>query len=209
MKKLLLLLGLAAIIAACKPCDDPTNPECENYCDDPANPDCFNYDPCLGKVPVSAEFKIEEIIEGRKSTRIETDTILYSVFLTGPENATRYEWHIGTDARTFTSKEVFLRFAWQDTNTSVPIVLIVEGAPNSDCFPDDDGRDTFRRSIFVAPARMARIVGRYRGVRKLFPTDTITIEISRTIDFRGLTTFNLWNLPETCQDTFLVNAVKE
>ncbi|MDX2282674.1 MAG: hypothetical protein NW241_00870 [Bacteroidia bacterium] len=202
-----LLLPALLLLAACKPCDDPANPECPNYCADPANPKCPNYDPCLGKTPVSAEFVIEELIYGRRSTRMVTDTLLEYMLLTGPEGASRYEWHVGTDARVFTTREVFLSFSFSDTNTTVPITLVVESMPDTACFPDDNGLDTVRKSVYVSAPRHARIVGRYRGVRRSNPADTFDIGISYKIDFTGVTSFDLWRLPQTCQDTPHVEAM--
>ncbi|MDX2249989.1 MAG: hypothetical protein SF052_24615, partial [Bacteroidia bacterium] len=199
----LLLMGF---LTGCK-CDDPTNPECPNYCGDETNPECPNYNPCWDQVPVSADFKIEELIQGRRVTRTETDTLIYYLLLTGPAGVLRYEWHIGNDPRVFTGREVFLNFSDADSNSIIPVVLVVEGVPNKTCFPEDSGKDTVRRDLFITTPCKSRMVGKFRGVLKSNPVDTFTVEITCEYDFTGVSDFDIWGIPKTCIDTPYVKSM--
>jgi hypothetical protein len=51
----------------------------EPKCQDPTKIECENYDPCYGKKPISAAFKIEELVGNRW---FETDTVARKVKFT-------------------------------------------------------------------------------------------------------------------------------
>ena len=192
MKKLLLLLGLAAISAACKPCDDPTNPECENYCDDPANPDCFNYDPCLGKKPVSANFKIYERSQDPSMpvgwVDYDTDTLRGwgAEVVADEENAFTYEWIIGSErlgGRSITRSNF-------PEGRPLAVTLIVVREPNEDCFPGEDARDTVTRLFVVdnswdcSQRRVTTVVpGKYQGYFTNDPGVLRTIRIDGCAEY--------------------------
>jgi hypothetical protein len=173
-RNIFLLLSTLLLLAACKPCNDPMNPECENYCDDPANPDCFNYDPCLGKAPVSAVFEIREAFylgypEGWP--KYDTDTVATGlVEFYALEEGAQYEWYLGSEIIRTRS------FARSDFPPgSITVRLRVIKAPNTVCFPDDDGEDIQTRAFFQKPVCGTLLDGRYRGVNSDAPTDTFEL----------------------------------
>lgn len=162
-RKTLFSLGLLLLFAACKPCNDPTNPDCDNYCDDPANPECFNYDPCLGKNEVSAAFTIEEVLyEHRDSLHyIPTDTTVAGpnfVVFKAVHEADSYTWRIGNDSRVWNTRSVTLRF--QDP-TELLVALAVSSTPDSNCFPFDNGLDTVVRRLVVVERPQTAMKGRF------------------------------------------------
>ncbi|MDX2284339.1 MAG: hypothetical protein NW241_09260 [Bacteroidia bacterium] len=176
-----LLLPALLLLAACKPCDDPANPECPNYCADETNPKCPNYDPCKAETPVSAEFRI---IESDRSGFLQVlDTMYYDTFYT-PDLITEaihqhddwtYRWIIG--AGEYEGKSTALDYSPAIYGAPVQMTLIVEGPPNTACFPEDDGRDTVTRVIYKRSRSIEniKILGTYHGYLNGNPADTITI----------------------------------
>jgi len=91
---------------------------CKKKCCDPKNPDCENYDPNFG-IP-TADFTMRQSLKPfgwvdlLENIAEFADTIVASnngvLFTAKEENAIRYEWTIGDDARTFYTKEVALTF---------------------------------------------------------------------------------------------------
>jgi hypothetical protein len=188
-----LLLSASLLLAACKPCDDPTNPECENYCDDPANPDCFNYDPCFNQTEVSADFEMAEILGSIVGLDtiiyIETDTALRGNFVRfrAAQLADRYEWHVGSDPRVFNSQE--FRLFFQDP-TQLLITLIVERKANTDCFPNDDGLDTLTKRLVIVPKEQSAIVGTYRGSTTANPNEIYELTFFKRNIYEDSTQFS-------------------
>ncbi len=148
---------------SCKPCDDPSNPACENYCDDPSNIECFNYDPCFGKNPVSAEFVIEESLPGRSTTYfIESDTVIYGsnlVRFRAIHEAENYTWRIGNDPREWNTRSVTLYFK---DYLDISVSLSVSSTPDTSCFPHDNGQDTAIRKLVTVSAAETKLYGVYR-----------------------------------------------
>ncbi len=179
MKAFIFLSAVVMLLfAACKPCDDPTNPECGNYCDDPANPACFNYDPCLGKVPVSAVFEIAEVVGYVNYDTIiyvPTDTSLVNNYVRfrAVQEADSYEWYIGSDPRAFTTREVTLFF---QEPTQLNIVLVVKSVPSANCFPNDDGADTIRKRLVVVEREESALIGKFEGATDQNPGERYAVE---------------------------------
>ncbi len=163
-------VGIAGL-SGCKKCDDPTNPECENYCDDPADPACFNYDPCLGKAPVSAAFEIREAFflgypEGWPT--YDTDTVVTGlVEFYALEEGAQYEWYLGSEVIRTRS---FARSDFPPGNTIVRLKVTKQA--DTLCFPDDDGEDIQTRAFFQESGCSSLLNGRYRGVLSESPLDT-------------------------------------
>ena len=183
MNKYLFVLPLAwlLLLAACKPCTDPTNPECENYCDDPSSPECFNYDPCLDKASVSAAFEIAEVVGYVNYDTIiyvPTDTSLEKNFVRfrAEQEADSYEWRIGSDTRVFTTREVSLFFQGP---TQLSITLILKRSPATECFPDDDGVDTVSRRLVVVPREESALIGKFEGATDQNPEERYVVEFFR------------------------------
>ncbi len=195
MNKYLLLTTMAVLLfAACKPCDDPTNPECKNYCDDWRNPDCFNfcidslnpacpnYNPCFAETRVSADFWIIE--DGSWGYLTLTDTLyrdtVYSTDLIfqarNVRNDWNYTWFIG--ATTYKGPRVSLSFTTAPVLERIPIVLVVSGSENATCFPDSDGRDTLIK-WFVISAPSEPFTAKWHGYRDGNRQDTTSFELFR------------------------------
>ncbi|MDX2284412.1 MAG: hypothetical protein NW241_09630 [Bacteroidia bacterium] len=154
MKARLILPAFAAaslLLAACKPCDDPANPECPNYCADETNPKCPNYDPCTAETPVSADFRIIE--NGSWGSLQLFDTVYYDTVRSTNlisealhvHDDWTYTWYIGSE--TYEGALCGLDYSPAPKGIPVGITLVVEGPPNTACFPDDDGRDTMTRQV--------------------------------------------------------------
>ena len=152
---------------------------CKKKCQDPANMDCENYDPCYGRKPVSARFKIQDVIQrptlpdGWGETPDSDTTTAYAVQFTALEEGADYEWHIGSEVLKGKSvtKTNF------PINGTYPITLIVKKAPNKECFPNDDGRDTITRNMYAGNwFLVSPILGRFKG-RVTNPDDTLTLEV--------------------------------
>lgn len=190
MKKLLLLLGLAAVIAACKPCDDPTNPECPNY-----------VDPCKDAFQTSADFQFGTNLPFEDTARfIPSDTVLGGeITFKATYPADTYWWKIGEDPREFSTPSVSLRFS---TPENITVVLIVTRTPDTLCFPDDDGRDTvIRRVVMVPDIKQSSILGNYRfeRVEAAAPGDSFDVQIFMAVSREyGYSFIRAKNLPEDC-----------
>jgi hypothetical protein len=148
------IIGSLLLLHSCKddcpPCDDPTNSECSNY------------DPNYGKP--TADFTIRQSLKPfewpNKPEEIAEfcDTIVAAnsgvLFTAKEENALRYEWTIGEDNRTFTTREVALRFDdyLEDKNNiwrPIPVKLKVVKVPDAPHNPADSIYTTERFLVFA------------------------------------------------------------
>ena len=173
-------------------------------CDDPTDPDCKNYDPCWDKEPVSAAFEMGVSFYQHAGKHPLQDTFMVSdtvmrgprkVEFRGPEGYVSYRWKIGLDDREFTEQNFALFFI--DADPLVEVRLIVERAPNPDCFPGDDGRDTAYQHLTVLPWDSAAIIGSYRGVLASNLQDSLEVRIGRSELFLDPAYF-LFNLNPGC-----------
>ena len=171
-----LLNSLAAILiclvvltmSACRKCQDPNNPSCENY------------DPCIGISPIKADFKILELyglLNGSYTYKeISADTALRGgLKLVAPEfvgEFRAYEWHIGNDPRVWTTPTLSL--LGSNIEGLVAIKLIVRGRPNTKCFPNEVARDTLVKNIYlINPTKVPWLQNfRFRGADDSAPLDT-------------------------------------
>src|SRR5690606_25965868 len=121
---------------------------CKNDCQDLTNSDCSNYDPCYGREKTSAYFIVEESLGDKW---VECDTIVgrgnvSAVRFTALQNADSFIWKVGSE--TIHSRS-FIRQGFPQKE-HIPISLIViNHTPNTECFPDDYGRDTFHRILYT------------------------------------------------------------
>jgi hypothetical protein len=184
----LLLLCLAAFFSGCRPCDDPTNPECPNYCVDETDPACPNYDPCWDQEEVSAAFLMYEYINSSLEEfwkKLDADTVRWPrVRFEALTDGASYHWQIG--ARTYDTREVTLLFDEVQRNApwqTIPITLKVEKEPNTSCFPSDNGRDSLTRYLTIADECSTKLNGEYVGYWEgTSPEDTFSISIEVTSD---------------------------
>ncbi len=201
MRNLLLLtalLGLLAWSGCKKPCEDPTDPDCENY------------DPCYVANPLSPDFSIEEVVGITLKASFFTDTVLAngfsSVRFTAMHGYQSYSWQIGTDDREFTDRVVSLQFI--DPIGTISVRLIAKKYDwqlDPICRPGDDGLDTMVRQLTVVKRKETRVEGTYFGrvERKNGVSDTLTVKVDwRTPDSvlfpNGMVSID--NFPRGCVD---------
>jgi hypothetical protein len=159
LKFLILLLGFAGLLTlqSCK------EDECPEPCQDPTNPDCENYDPCYGKVPLKASFRITQRTGGGVNyTYADTfpngesyfqESAIFSRsglfhFLADTIPGATYTWYLGS--------EVFNTWAFtrsismdQEPGGRFEVKLVVEREPDLDCFPDDVGKDSLTKVFYL------------------------------------------------------------
>lgn len=130
-------IGLAVLIGAC--CKEPVIPP-------------FPEDPCKDKNPVTADFKIKEVLGPGSywsSFKTETDDILTNknVIFEAVEEGAQYTWYIGTEVLTTRSFGRYFNETY--LGQTIPISLVVEKEPNTWCFPNDSGRDSVTKYMKV------------------------------------------------------------
>lgn len=159
-------------------------------------------DPCLDAQPFSASFLIQEHVG---DSLVVTDSTLFYNLVTfqAPGNYSAYEWKIGEDERTFTTSRVKLLFL-DDMVGEIPVRLIARGAPNTACFPEDNGIDTIEQTLHVIAWKDAPIIGKYQGYFASNPADDqqvvevkfITLE--EDIRYEPFGGFELINIDKGC-----------
>lgn len=155
-------------------------------------------DQCLNKEVIGGSFSIGESISnyGGVDTLLLSDTVItdnFAVFR-ADSNYASYNWKIGDDPRTFTTKAVSLFFRYPVS--SLPIRLIATWIPDKKCFPEDDGIDTVYRYLTVIDKELNPIFGSYEGALSSTPTDIYTVEI--TPDYYS-SRFYLTNINKGCE----------
>jgi hypothetical protein len=134
-------------------------------------------DPCAGATPVKASFTIYEVVGAAK---VATDTVVFGpVLFSADERYDSYEWRIGTDSRVWSDSSFGLAFWQRDADEGVPIPVQFVGrrAPQTDCFPNDDGVDTIVRYLVPVSLYNSPILGSYRGYRTDDTTDVYEVDI--------------------------------
>ena len=157
-------------------------------------------DECKVQTATSADFKIYEALGWDiKVTEVaNSDTaVATSITFEASDSSSEvrsYEWMIGSDNRTFKSKNVTLEFDSRAVNSWVSVRLIVKKDVNKMCFPDDDGVDTIVKRFFVVNKSLAS--GKFEGYCKSNPTEKFSIFIGVTPDSDGDLTID--NIPNGC-----------
>jgi len=110
MKLFRIILGICCLsgLLMIHSCKDDWPP-----CDDPTNPDCDNYDPCYGKKTINSFFKVrpgdrgfpppEDWCELTPCDTFNASSVRFDAPDGNPENST-YQWQIGTEAEPRTGK---------------------------------------------------------------------------------------------------------
>ncbi len=167
LKFLILLLGFTGLftLQSCKeecPCDDPTDPVCDNY------------DPCYGKDTINTFFKVRPGDNGFKPPEEWCDLVPCDTFNASsvrfdapdgnPENST-YEWQIGSEAETRKGKGFEVDFhdylrdnGWE---TSIPVSLTIRTPMNECLRSEDETVKTVTRELFFTEKQIA---GLFRGI---------------------------------------------
>lgn len=156
---------------------------CKKECHDPANPACENYDPCFGQKKTNADFTISEYVGGKS---FETDEVWRNSYVqfTAKQDFDSYQWVIGTHKDTFYTKSCGL--SGFPEGQSVQVRLVGKRAPNTGCFANDDGIDTFYKTFKVTAHDSLRpIYGEYEGYYDAYPNKKVTVKVWRdmTPDF--------------------------
>lgn len=150
-------------------------------CDDPTDPDCDNYDPCWDATePVKASFTMSErywFANGVKELFVQKDVdtaMINAIEFEAPEGFDKYTWLIGAE---IIHDRIFERGGFP-RGESTPITLIVEKTPNRLCFPEDDGIDTLTRHLYITGHhRCSTLVqGKFEGYFEHQPNTKRTVE---------------------------------
>lgn len=198
------LLLLSALVSSCK----KVQPEmtAQNNCD------------CAKEV--SADFKMGEMFGDQF---IELDTIavpityndgnpanftyqntVYVYFSANIKNAQSYEWQVGNNTISQTTKDFGLYFG--DTIGTIPVRLIVHAKPNTICFPNDDGIDTIVKYLTIRNVEPDPLAGLYYGYNTNDPTHFFTVKIDTARIDNQFSPFgydlglSMYNLPEGNQN---------
>lgn len=100
---------------------------------------------------------------------------VYVYFSANTDNAISYEWQVGSNSISQTTKDFGLYFT--DTIGTIPVRLIVRAKPNLMCFPDDDGIDTIVKYLTIRNVLPDPLKGKYYGYNTNDPSNYFTIEI--------------------------------
>jgi hypothetical protein len=198
-------ISVFVFMASCKK-EEPK--PCPVACEDPANPDCPNYDPCYTVEEVSADFDILEgianVIPWNDSFTVISEVSSFGMikFKAKQENNLHYTWFIGSETITDVN-EVSRLFLTPNVTpgTVISITLVVEGEPNIECFPNDDGIDTVTKSFKLVEACEYWVNGTFRGAwADEQSTDSFNVRFE-FIDKSGIncSSLRVWNLTNQVQ----------
>lgn len=140
---------------------------CEEKCDDETNPECPNYNPCWDARETTAYFTITENTQGHAYLRdhwfsaIDSDTVFqHSLTFTAVGEDADFIWVIGLDTFFYRRSVSLWGFPAGETTD---VTLFVERRPNTQCFPNDDGKASLTRSFYrIESFCDASVVGKYR-----------------------------------------------
>ena len=137
---------------------------------------CKQGDGCDGTSPVSADFVMEMDLY---DIVVPVDTITEYVnvrFRALNEDLDEYAWYINNVL--YSTEEVF-QLTNFDPGFTYTIRLEVTSKPQTDCFPEDDGKDIKTKYLTSVLYEELPIWGIYEGTCSLFPTDTFQMSILR------------------------------
>jgi hypothetical protein len=193
----LVSLALLINLSSCKeecPCDDPTDPVCDNY------------DPCFGKDTINTFFKVrpgdrgfappEEWCDLVACDTFNASSVRFDIPEGNPENST-YEWQIGSEAEPRTGEGFEVDFSdylrdngWE---TWIPITLTVRTPMNECLRSEDETVKMVTRQLFFTEKRpsifdVGQKIVSYKGCFLSKPREEITIEFIYQTEgfFRGI-----------------------
>lgn len=182
-----------------------------NKCQDPRNPDCENYNPCIDAKATSAAFTIKEatiqhiISPNLTDFLMDTDTCyMSSVFFEATQqDADSFIWQVGSEMEPRYGKQVNVVFPDNLRGTTFTIRLIVKRKPNTSCFPNDDGIDTVTRQFyFVRFNEPLSWEGTYYGSDDDKPDSMYTIVLGHSYDaVEEEDIIKAFGIPRGCTDT--------
>jgi len=186
IRTIFICLGWIALCNTLQSCSD---------CNDPRNPDCENYNPCIDAKPTSAAFTMEEIVEALpgqswpKDDKIvyDTDTcrnwndIIFtctqkadSIWWIFDDTEMRPEWQ---QKQSFSIKFGAPGGPLQTQPERVKITCIVKNNKPNPCIPNDNGMDTFTRYMVYMPWWQMGFIGKFRGSFNDKPDSVFEFEI--------------------------------
>ncbi|MDX1904123.1 MAG: hypothetical protein SFU27_08190 [Thermonemataceae bacterium] len=130
-------------------------------------------DLCANQKPFEADFDIKEVV-GDSSFVTDTTLAQQFVIFEAKEDYDTYEWKIGLDERTFTTKDVQLFFP--EPTLLLNIRLIATKKPSA-CFPNDKTVDTIVKTLKVVPFEQSKLIGEYQGADIDNPNEPYTVKI--------------------------------
>lgn len=199
----ILCISMLLLLSSCK--------EKKLPCQDPRNPDCENYNPCIDEKAVNADFTILEYCYFDETNPInagwnqDSDSIYQGdIWLEANyPNADSYTWHVERYPEPLNGKKIRVGYneGWRGKN--ITIKLIVKAKPNKTCFPMDDGIDTVTRSFYyLQHNEQLKWEGTYFGSDDDKPDSNYTIVLDYS--FNSSTqknTIKVFGLPRGCRDT--------
>ncbi len=139
---------------------------CKKRCQDPSNPECENYNPCYGKAPVTASMIMDQSLSAFwfEEDFYETGDTLFPLlfsYIRFRNNAsnTQATWILGKD--TVIGQQVERHFKSLPYG-AYPVTLIVKGSADSSCFPKDDGIDTITKYVYTIPICQLNVFGTFK-----------------------------------------------
>lgn len=135
-------------------------------------------------IPNTANFKADFTIKERVGEIwVETDSVVISnsISFTANDNYDSYEWKIGDDNSTYTTKSCSTIFLTAEGDVTVR--LIAKGKKNPYA-PNDDGVDTVYKTFKVMEWGKSQTIGEYEGYVEGRPNDKFTVTVKHiNIDF--------------------------
>ena len=163
----ILLIALTTLIFGCKCQRDPEPDLCRDK--KATSADFFTYR------AFSAGIGFKDPIEITDSFAMYAKTKFVTVNFKAKDSlAKKYEWYIGDDPRVKNGRETLLGFS--DVFGKIKVTLIVTKAPNTKCFPTDDGKDTLAKFITLFYEDPPKILGRYKGANTDAPLDSFIVQ---------------------------------
>ncbi len=161
--------------------------------------DDMSFDPCEDISPTSADFWIYPntgFVPPPAWQHIDTDTLSFSSggIFAAKYPADKRTWLIGSE---ILEDSVISRTDFPP-GEDITVTLIVENFnPNSDCFPNDTGRDTFSRTFHaLGPVEKLKWEGEYMGTYDFLPNESQQFVLNRD-------SFWVYDLPYSgCQHRF-------
>lgn len=167
----LCLLTLLAGLGSCR----------KKQCQDPQNPECENYDPCYGKKRINANFRVrpgdngfpppEEWCDLVPCDTLRASSARFDMPLNNPSNST-YTWQVGSEPTTRTGKFIEVDFSDYlnagNYEKYIPVTLTIR-TPLNNCMthPEDTlikvTREIFFTEKFYHPFRTDTIFSIFEG----------------------------------------------
>ncbi|MEZ4799912.1 MAG: hypothetical protein R2809_09105 [Flavobacteriales bacterium] len=150
---------------------------------DKTNPACPNYvDPCLATTEFESDFVMEQRVSS-PDTYFEVRSFVLSnspLRLRINTPADSVKWIIGADI--IEANEYTFTFPEEFEGQTLPLTMITRGTPNSDCFPNDNGRDTVTKYVRVISRDEAPIFGTFRIAKSTAPLDSFDVYLNYVDD---------------------------